>query len=195
VTLWALAGTILVAVAAYFFLSGFLATWLRYRGKRVITCPENLEPAAVHVNALKAAHWAAISGDSVLRLNECSRWPEKAGCGQECLSQIQASPDGCAVNSIVTKWYAGRDCAFCRKPIGPIVWHERPPAVRSATGVIREWKDIPAEQLPSVFASHVPVCFSCSLTERMLIEPPELVVNRVQPPHREPTLTPTAQTY
>jgi hypothetical protein len=24
-----------------------------------------------------------------LRLSECSRWPERQGCGQECLSQIE----------------------------------------------------------------------------------------------------------
>lgn len=194
-TLWALIGTILVAIAAYFFLSGFLKTWLKYRGQRVITCPETLEPAAVHVDALKAAHWAAISGDSVLRLDQCSRWPEKAGCGQECLSQIQTNPESCAVSTIVSNWYAGKSCSFCAKPIGPIAWHERPPAVKATTGEIREWKDIPPAELPAVFATHEPVCFNCSLSERMLIEHPDLVVSRGIPPHHEPTLTPSAQIY
>ncbi len=194
-TFWALTVSIIVALAAYVLLSGFLATFRRYRGQRVITCPENRKSASVQVNALKAAHWAAISGDTVLRLSQCSRWPEKAGCGQECLSQIQANPESCAVHAIVTSWYSGKVCGYCDKEIGQIVWYERPPAVRSAAGVIREWKDIPAEQLPEVFATHTPVCFNCNLTERMLKEHPDLVVRRAyQPPH-EPALAPSIKTY
>ena len=35
---------------------------------------------------------SALLGPPELRLTACSRWPEKAGCGQPCLSQIAASP-------------------------------------------------------------------------------------------------------
>ena len=194
-TLLALIGTLILALTAYVLLSGFLSTYRRYRGQRIITCPENVRPASVRVNALRAAHWAAISGDTVLRLSQCSRWPEKAGCGQECLGQIQTDPESCAVSTIVSNWYDGKHCVFCDVEVGAIVWHERPPAVRSSAGEIREWKDIPAEQLPEVFATHAPVCFNCSLTERMLNEHPDLVISRDYQPHHESTLTPSSQTY
>lgn len=194
-TLWALAGSVVLAVFAYVLLSGFLSTYRRYRGQRVITCPENLRHAAVRVDALKAAHWAAISGDTVLRLDQCSRWPEMAGCGQECLGQIQSSPESCAVQTIVATWYTGKSCVFCNSPIGAIVWHERPPAVRAIDGAIREWKDIPAEQLPDVFSTAEPVCFNCSLSERLLVEHPDMIVSRGYQPPREATLAPTSQTY
>src|SRR5208283_4619514 len=76
----------------------YLATqvFVRYRGKRVITCPETSQPAAVHVNALKAAR-EAVFGRASIRLDQCSRWPERAGCGQECLSEIKADPGKCLV--------------------------------------------------------------------------------------------------
>src|SRR5689334_22489120 len=70
--------------------------WLRYRGQRLITCPENSRPAGVRVNAGQAAT-TALTGPAVLRLSSCTRWPEKAGCGQWCLSQIAAAPVDCLV--------------------------------------------------------------------------------------------------
>lgn len=194
-TLWALVGSLVIAAIAYVLLSGFLSTYRRYRGTRVITCPENSQSAAVRVDAFKAAHWAAISGDPLLRLSTCSRWPERAGCGQDCLSQVKESPESCAVKTIVSEWYAGKSCVYCNREIGPIVWHERPPAVQSEEGTIREWKDIAPETLPHVFRTHEPVCFNCSLTERFLHDHPEMIVSRNYRPEHEPTLTPTSATY
>lgn len=194
-TLWALAGFVLIALVGYVLLSGFFTNYRRYRGTRVITCPENLQPASVKVDALKAAHWAAISGDPLLRLNSCSRWPGKAGCGQECLSQVRESPEACAVRTIVSQWYAGKSCFFCAKEIGPIVWHERPPAVLSAQGDVREWKDIPAEQLPEVFRTHEPVCFNCSLTEAFRHDHPDMIVSRNYPKPPSSTIAPSNATY
>jgi hypothetical protein len=195
VTIWAFTGSVVLAVAAYALLSGFLSTYRKYRGLRVITCPENLQAASVRVDAFRAAHWAAISGDTVLRLNACSRWPGMAGCGQDCLVQIQSAPEACAVITIVAGWYEGKDCFYCKLPIGPIVWHERPPAVRSADGLTREWKDIPPEQLPAVFRTHQPVCFSCSLTEGFLHDHPDMVVSRPREVAVETTLNPSSDVY
>src|SRR5512133_765570 len=100
-SLWAFIAAIVLVVAGYLLLSGFAATYRKFRGARVITCPENLEPAAVHVDALRAAHWAAVSGDPVLRLKSCSRWPERADCGQDCLSQVESAPESCLARTMV----------------------------------------------------------------------------------------------
>src|SRR5688500_4089125 len=104
-TTWTLVGFVAIAVVGYLFLSGFLATWRLYRGARVITCPENHEPAAVRVAAARAANSYALSGVASLRLDYCSRWPEQAGCGQECLSEVETGPESCLVRTIVTSWY------------------------------------------------------------------------------------------
>jgi len=69
-----------------------LRMFLRYRGRRVITCPETENPAAVHVNAAAAARHAMF-GKQNIRLDQCSRWPERQNCGQECLSEIKADPE------------------------------------------------------------------------------------------------------
>src|SRR6185503_11646556 len=103
----------------------------------LITCPQTKESAAVRLKLL---------GEP--RLSDCSRWPEYAGCGQECLAQIAASPQRCRLQSIVTAWYAQKSCASCGRPIGTIAWHEAPPALLAPDGRTFEWKDAAPQDLP-----------------------------------------------
>ena len=59
--IWTFAGALILIAAAFFFLFGFLSSYLRYRRTFVITCPDNFQPAAVKVNALDAGRWAALA--------------------------------------------------------------------------------------------------------------------------------------
>ena len=90
---------VLVVGSVYGLVLGFWAA-MRYRGKRLITCPETHQAAAVHVNTSKASI-GAILGQKQVRLDQCSRWPERQNCGQDCLSQINADPEHCLVWNIV----------------------------------------------------------------------------------------------
>ncbi len=192
---WAFAGALLLSASAYLLLSGFLGAFRKYRGERIITCPETHEPEAVRVDALRAAHWAAVAGEPALRLSTCSRWPERSGCDQACLSQIEASPETCRVRTIVSSWYEGKDCVYCRKPIGEIAWHEQPPALSGPDKTSREWKDVRTEDLPAVLRTHEPVCWKCYVTEEFRHDHPELVVERMRPEEPQEMLEPTATTY
>ncbi|HLJ78708.1 MAG TPA: DUF1761 domain-containing protein [Acidobacteriaceae bacterium] len=58
----------------------------RYSGGRLVACPENQQAATVSVDARHAAA-TGIHGHPDLRLCDCTRWPERANCGQACLSQ------------------------------------------------------------------------------------------------------------
>ena len=192
---WTFVGAALLLVVAVLFLSGFVGAWRRFRGSRIITCPENLEPAAVKVDALHAATASAIEGEAVLRLSTCSRWPEKAGCGQECLSQIEIAPELCLTRNIVAKWYHDQTCFYCKQTIEEIVWHERPPALRAPDGSSREWKEVAPEQLPIVFATHQPVCWRCHILESFRREHSALVVERRRPVEPRTTLQPSLAVY
>ncbi len=192
---WSFVGLVVVAIAAYLLASGFVKAYRRYRGTRVITCPENLQPAAVKVAAFDAAKWTAISGEPSPHLRACSRWPEMAGCDEACMSQIEAAPEACLVHTIVTAWYAGKHCAYCSKPIGEIVWHERPPAVRLSDGRTMEWKDIPAERLPNAFATGEAVCWACHIVEGFRHDHPELVVERTHEHVPTHVIEPTEAVY
>lgn len=192
---WMLVALIVIAAAAFLLASGFLKTFRMYHGVRVITCPENLQPAAVSVAAFDAAKWFAVSGEKELHLRKCSRWPEMAGCDEGCVSQIKADPNSCLVHTIVTAWYAGKHCYFCNRAIGEVVWHERPPAVRLADGRTMEWKEIAAEDLKSVFATGDAVCWPCLVVEGFRRDHPEKVVERLQSAAPRHTIPPSQSVY
>src|SRR6185503_10341548 len=104
---------LVLAVVGLYLVVPFAAhAYLRYRGKRIITCPETRRPAAVQVDARHAALTAAISRPE-LRLKTCSRWPEREDCGQECLLQVELSPEDCLVRNMLTSWYTGKRCVSC----------------------------------------------------------------------------------
>ena len=160
-----------------------LAAWLKFRGRRVITCPENHRPAGVTVDSRHAA-WTGVAHIPSLRLSECSRWPERAGCGQECLSQIEASPEGCLVHQILLDWYEGKACTACGQPIGKIVPGGCQPALLMADGISLEWRQVAAELLPETLTVAQPICFACHMAQTMVREHPDVVVDRHLPESR-----------
>jgi hypothetical protein len=63
-----------------------------FHGPRAVNCPETHAQVSVRFNALRAAI-TGLTGKPKLRLADCSRWPERAGCGQECiLDAVQSTP-------------------------------------------------------------------------------------------------------
>jgi len=186
---------LIVAVLGLALLTGFFTTWRRFSGKRVITCPETLQPAAVDVNAIGAAKNTLLRGSPALRLKTCSRWPERQDCGQECLAQIETSADGCLLQTLVAVWYAGKRCVLCHHNVGEIVWHEQAPALLSPDGSSVEWKDVAPQDLPAVFRTHRPLCFACHAALAFRNEHAPLVVERPRPTESVPLLRPTAAVY
>jgi hypothetical protein len=82
------AGVVIVAIAvAAVGLLWVLPSYRAYRTRRVVTCPEAGLPTQVQVDAKRVARSAWL-GPLDLRLRTCARWPERAGCGQECVSQL-----------------------------------------------------------------------------------------------------------
>ncbi|HUI80411.1 MAG TPA: hypothetical protein VLY24_20940 [Bryobacteraceae bacterium] len=151
--------------------------WLKFHGKRAITCPENCLAAGVTIDARHAAA-TALHGEPELRLNQCSRWPEKADCGQDCLFQIERAPEDCLVRNILVHWYEGKKCAWCGRPIGEIHLGDRKPAVLTADRRSMEWNQIPVEELKQTLANALPLCFTCHVANTMVREHPDLVIDR-----------------
>jgi|SRR5215469_1670570 len=170
--------TLILIAAALIGLGKAIRAYLRYRGKIIVSCPETGKPAAVHVNAGRAVIDVLKGRSAQIRLDQCSRWPARNHCGQECLSQIKNDHEGCLVRSIVQQWYRGRACAYCRQPFQRIHWHDHRPAVLSPDKKTIQWSDIPTEKLPEVFETHLPVCWSCHMGETFRREHPERFVDR-----------------
>jgi hypothetical protein len=160
--------TIIALIALTALTFGVVA--FRYRGKRIVVCPETQQPVGTEIGAMRAAAGSFV-------ITSCSRWPERAGCDQACAPAIAASPRGTLVTDIVTRWYAGKACVLCGKPIqslsGAIA-----PALRDSAGTVTPWSAIPPEDLPSLLGAAVAVCASCELAEHFRRVHPELVVER-----------------
>jgi len=170
-----------LAVGLFIFraIPGFRA-FFDYRGKRLITCPETHKVEAVDVDTKEAALGAFLS-EPTLHLSRCSRWPERADCGQDCLQQIQSDPENCLVWNIVSKWYEGKKCALCHKPFEPLHHLDHAPALCSPDHKTLEWKDVPPQKLPEVFAGCQPICWNCHVIETFRRLHPELIVEREFP--------------
>lgn len=162
---------------------GFFSEFRRYRGRRIVTCPETRQDAVVRADVFHAA------ASHELRLNDCSRWPEKAECAQSCLGEIAQSPEDCLVRSIVTDWYTGKSCVRCQRDVGPIAWHEAPPALLRADGSSAEWKDIPLDLLRVTFETSRPLCWYCNnIAEFERLKPGWVTRRPVAPDEPEPFL-------
>jgi hypothetical protein len=178
-------GTVLVVIAVLALALGLfifraipgLRAYFLYRGQRLITCPETRKAAAVSVAAGEAGLKAFLHEPTV-HLKQCSRWPERQDCGQECLRQIEIDPDNCLVWNVVSQWYEGKKCAICNKPIARLHHLDHAPGLLGPDHKTVEWKELRPEQLPEVFSTYHPVCWNCHVAELFRRMYPDLVVER-----------------
>jgi len=166
----------LLSIAIVFVTRGILKKF-RYRGEMLVTCPETRKPAAVKVDVERAVARAMVGLDHVT-LCDCSRWPEREDCDQDCLEQIERDPEGHRVRNIASLWYTGRRCAICDKPVEKVSHFDHSPALLNPQHKTVEWDQLRAEYLPDEFSKDLPVCWSCHMTETFLREHPDLAVHR-----------------
>jgi hypothetical protein len=168
------AGALLLALAP------LIAAYWKARGPRLVTCPETGEPIVVEVDPMDAAFHTLLKTPEV-HLKSCTRWPERAGCGQECMTQIDSAPDGCLVRNLLAEWYEGKCCAVCSKELSLEPGGHKP-ALMSPDRVTFEWSDLRVENLAEVLATHQPICWDCHVVETLYRMHPELVTERA--PHK-----------
>ncbi|HKH97717.1 MAG TPA: DUF1761 domain-containing protein [Candidatus Sulfotelmatobacter sp.] len=64
----------------------------QYSAPRAVTCPETHQQVGVVIDAAHAAS-TGLSGTPKFRLADCTRWPARIHCGQECLPEaLQNEP-------------------------------------------------------------------------------------------------------
>ena len=180
--MWTMLTIYLVVVVAAgiglaFLVRAIVRTYVRYRGKRIVTCPETEQYAAVDVDAIHAAVTSLV-GTPELRLTSCSRWPEREGCPQDCAWQIDLSPIGCRLRDLVKYWYMRQHCTFCGRPFGAIHWFEHQPALLSPDEKIVDLASLSPEAVPDALLTHKAVCWDCQVVEGFRAEHADLVVDR-----------------
>jgi hypothetical protein len=168
---------IAIAAALWFGIRWLVRTFSRYRGSRTITCPETKRPAVVEVDALHASLTSTV-GLPDIRLKDCSRWPIKEQCGQECLMDLDVAPDSCLVSGVLMRWYRDKKCVYCRKPFSEVQWLDHRPALRTPDGNLLTWNGVSIDRLQDVMATHSPVCWDCYIAQDFRVNHPDLVVLR-----------------
>ena len=169
--------TILLATALYFGIRWLVKTNSRYRGTKIVTCPETGRPAIVEVDALHATLTSTVGLPDV-RLENCSRWPIKEQCGQECLINLDVAPGQCLVSGVLMRWYREKDCIYCGKRFEEVHWSDHKPALQSPDGKLIRWNSVAIEDLSSVLESYMPVCWDCYILRSFCLDHPDMVVYR-----------------
>jgi len=69
----------------------------------------------------------------------------------------------------------------CGRAIGDVDWLDLKPALAGPDGGLRQWQEVAHETLPTVLATHRPVCFDCYVSETFRQQHPELVIDNPWP--------------
>ena len=171
---------IIAAIAAtglYFAIRWLVASFSKFSGSRQVTCPDNGKRVFVEVDATHATLTSAV-GRPDIRLQDCSRWPWKQDCGQECIVNLDVAPDDCLVSGVLMRWYEGKICVYCRKKFEAIDWMDHRPALRTPEGLLIEWGEVTVEDMPMVLETHFPVCWDCYIAQTFKRDHPDLVTFR-----------------
>ena len=166
-----------LAAALWVAIRWFVRSSSRFRGHRVVTCPETKKPASVEVDSLHASLTSMV-GPPDIRLKDCSRWPIKQHCGQECLTELDVAPESCLVSGVLMRWYEGKSCVYCKKAFAEVHWLDHQPALLNTEGKLLSWKEVKIAELAKVLETHSPVCWDCFIAQTFLLEHPDLVTIR-----------------
>jgi hypothetical protein len=81
-------GAVIALGIAYVAVPVALDAYRRYRGTKIVTCPQTGMPAHIDVDAIDASISAAL-GRPRVEVVRCTHWPDREHCGQDCLKQLE----------------------------------------------------------------------------------------------------------
>jgi hypothetical protein len=155
----------ILATALYFGIRWLVRACSRYRGIKIVACPETGSCAVVEVDTLQAS-LTSIVGRADIRVESCSRWPMKSQCGQECLATLDVAPGECLVSGSLMSWYRGRNCVYCGNPAEELQWMDHKSALQTPRGEV-ELRTVPVARSSIVIKTHLPVCWNCYIAQSL----------------------------
>jgi hypothetical protein len=140
-----------------------LQSYFKNRGRRRVICPDDRRAAEVEVDPKFALH-AAIQGKELARVGTCTHWPENGDCGQECLAQVEATPQN--LDHLLTKWLDGKPCNVCGRLLAPADWRFGRMGLLNEDFKLVEMRQLDVNNLGSVAQPTRPLCWSCHQQEK-----------------------------
>ncbi len=150
--------------------------WRRFRGPRVVTCPETGRAAAVRIDLTYAVTTALLEHEAAVRLAECSRWSTRGHCDQPCAGAARSRES--TPLAVADRFFAGHVCTHCGRSIGDVQFMNHHAALLAPDGTTVEWSDVPPEHLPAALLDGRPVCWNCHVAETFRRTRPDLVTDR-----------------
>ena len=84
----------IIALAAVYVLVPVAAdTFRRFRTRKSLICPETGQQVEVGIDARRAALTSAF-GRALLRVKNCSLWPQRKECGRDCVRLPEVEGQG-----------------------------------------------------------------------------------------------------
>ncbi len=145
-------------------LAATLYTYYENRGRKAVKCPDTGQTADVEIDR-RFALKTAMHGQEHSRVQSCSHWPQDGECGQECLVQIDASPEN--LERLFARSLAGSNCAICTRQITPSDWRQGRLGVLDAKQQLLELRDMAVDELQSTLHDTHPLCWKCHQDERV----------------------------
>ncbi len=87
-TVWVLIAAVILIGFFYVLVPLVINTFQRYRRKRALRCPETGMLVEVDIDAKQAA-FSSPFGKPLLRVKNCTLWPEKENCHMKCLAKVK----------------------------------------------------------------------------------------------------------
>lgn len=84
-----------------------------------------------------------------------------------------------ASTQLLTRFFDGKVCAICKRPIPPV--HRtglKPGLLDPTTHETHSWDEIPDANLAAALETQLPVCSACEVTESFRHRFPDLVLDR-----------------
>ena len=179
-------GPLLLAAVLAVYFGIAVRTWLRFRGRHVVICPETGQPAGVEVDTGHAAT-TAVWEKADVRLSGCSRWPERKDCDQPCCAQIEAAPSETRTKTMATRFFAGKLCAICAAKVEPPnAATLQPGFIHPHSHEVQAWDEIAPANLPEAIEFWRPLCANCTLAESFRQRFHDRVTDRMPRPGTTP---------
>jgi hypothetical protein len=137
--------------------------YYKNRGRQSVTCPASHQAADIEVDR-QFAFWTALRGQEHSRLQSCSQWPEKGDCGQECLAQIDPSPEN--IERLLTKWQERKRCAICTQALTPGDWRQGRLAGLDQNQKLIGLREMTLDRFAATLENMRPLCWNCHQEER-----------------------------
>jgi hypothetical protein len=150
-----------------------LQSYFKNRGRRSVICPENHQHVDVEMDR-KFAFRTAWRGKEHTRLQSCTRWPEKGDCGQQCLAQVDPTPEN--IERLLVMWANGRACGICGRLLTTSDWRQGRLALLDERFKLIEMRQIDLTELSSTLERTRPLCWACHQDERARQAPPHRIL-------------------